>query len=184
MVTDFATQFAVLYRQEVEAMMQALQSEFREELKAQGHVDTGKLSDSITYSIELVSTAIIATMYMEDYGVPVDTGVSAANIPYRGRTGAATSKYIQGLIGYFQRKGLAEIEAKRAAFATANKHKQEGMPTRNSFVYSQNGRRTNFVDATISNNIDRLFETIEKGLGDGYEVQFNDFIKRVSTEIK
>lgn len=184
MSVDFATQFAVLYRQEVEAMMQVLQTAFREELKAQGHVNTGKLSDSITYNIELVSTAIIATMYMEEYGVPVDTGVSAANIPYRGRSGAATSKYIQGLISYFQSKGLAETEAKRAAFATANKHKQEGMPTRNSFSYSSNGRRTTFAEATINNNIDRLFETIEKGLSDGYEVQFNDFIRKISIEIK
>lgn len=182
-MTDFATQFAVLYRQEVESLMKALQSEFREELKAQGHIDTGKLSDSITYNIELVSTAIIATMYMEDYGIPVDTGVPAANIPYTRGSGAASSQYIQKLIGWWQRKGLGDKEAKRAAFATANKHKQEGMPTRASFAFSNNGRRTTFVEATIDNNLDRLFETLDRGLSEGYGIQFNDFINRISTEI-
>ena len=181
---DFATQFAVLYRQEVESLMKALQSEFREELKAQGHSDTGKLSESITYNIELVSTAIIATMFMEDYGVPVDTGVAAANIPYTRGSGSASSQYIQKLIAWWQRKGLGDKESKRAAFATANKHKQEGMPTRASFAFSNNGRRTTFVEATIDNNLDRLFETLDRGLAEGYGIQFNDFINRISTEIK
>jgi len=132
----------------------------REELKAQGHSNTGKLEKSIAYDIELKAEKIIVSLFMNTYGIFVDTGVKSSRIPYSGRTGlGGRSKYIDGLISYFRTKGLNERDAKGAAFATANKHKQEGMPTRNSYRYSSNGRRTGFVNEAWT-SIQSEFEQI------------------------
>jgi hypothetical protein len=48
----------------------------REELKAQGHSNNGKLEKSIAYDIELKAEKIIVSMFMNTYGVFMDTGVS------------------------------------------------------------------------------------------------------------
>lgn len=183
-MTSYAEQFAVLFRKEVAKAMDHLQAAFRDELKQQGHYNTGKLSDSIEYQIELVATSIIATMFIEDYGFPIDTGVGAANIPYQRGSGAKSSKYIDGLVSYFKSKGLGEIEGKRAAFATANKHKKEGMPTRSSFAYSNNGRRTGFNQATIAEHSETIFDLMGERVGDGIGLIFRDFINKVAYEVK
>lgn len=181
-MTSYAEQFAVLFRAEVAKAMDHLREAFRDELKAQGHYNIGKLSDSIHYEIELISTSIIATMFIEEYGFPVDTGVAAANIPYNRGSGAQSSKYIDGLVAYFKSKGLGEVEGRRAAFATANKHKQEGMPTRGSFAYSNNGRRTGFNQATIAENSEKILGLMGDNIGESIGFIFRDFINKMAYE--
>lgn len=146
----------------------------REELKAQGHSNTGKLEKSIAYDIELKAEKIIVSLFMNTYGIFVDTGVKSSRIPYSGRTGlGGRSKYIDGLISYFRSKGLNERDAKGAAFATANIHKKEGMPTRNSYRYSSNGRRTGFVNEAWT-SIQSEFE----------QIVTDHFYSRLSLEIE
>ena len=149
----------------LEAAMKKLQTNMRSELKAQGHYNTGKLHDSIEYTIEIKGDKVTATMESEDYGLSMEFGVKAANIPYSRGSGAPRSKYIEGLISFFESKGLGESEAKGAAFATANKHKQEGLPTRASFAFSTNGRRTGFASTTLEKDIEEVARTIEEVTG-------------------
>jgi len=149
----------------LEAGMKKLQTNMRGELKAQGHYNTGKLHDSIVYKIETIGDKVTATMESEDYGLVMEFGVTASNIPYTRGSGAPRSKYIQGLISFFESKGLGESEAKGAAFATANKHKQEGLPTRASFAFSTNGRRTGFASTTLEKDIDEVARMIEEVTG-------------------
>lgn len=117
----------------------------------QGHKLTGGLINSIEYQVRAQVTAASIDFYMYDYGVILDKGVSAANIPYQRGSGAGSSKYIDGLKQYARlRMGAAtEKEAERIAFAIANKHKQQGMPTKASFVYSSTGKRTGAIDAAL-----------------------------------
>ena len=117
----------------------------------QGHKLTGGLINSIEYQVRAQVTAASIDFYMYDYGVILDKGVSAANIPYQRGRGAGSSKYIDGLKQYARlRMGAAtEKEAERIAFAIANKHKSEGMPTKASFVYSSTGKRTGAIDAAL-----------------------------------
>ena len=117
----------------------------------QGHKLTGGLINSIEYQVRAQVTAASIDFYMYDYGVILDKGVSAANIPYQRGSGAGSSKYIDGLKQYARlRMGAAtEKEAERIAFAIANKHKSEGMPTKASFVYSSTGKRTGAIDAAL-----------------------------------
>ena len=82
------------------------------ELKQQGHNLTNSLENSIGY--ELVSTldAINYIFSYNEYGKYVNRGVKAKNIPYGGRTGrGGTSLYIQALIEYGKKRGIAEKDS-------------------------------------------------------------------------
>jgi len=158
--------------------MAEYQKAFRESLEAQGHVLTGKLRDSINYEIEQTANAITATMFIEDYGLAVEFGVPAANIPYGGNTGkGGTSKYIQGLIRFFELRGLSDREAKGAAFATANKHRKEGMPTRASSAFSQTGKRTEFIKEAIDKEGPRINAELERKFGVIIQMEFSEIFE-------
>lgn len=143
-------------------VMELLQRELRSELEAQGHKLTGRLSDSIVFDISSDEKEIKGTMYAEQYAGALEFGVKAEKIPYSGRSGkGGTSLYIQGLINFFELRGLSGREAIGAAFATAAVHKREGMPTRSSSKYSSNGARTGFIRTTIERNMDKIKTIIE-----------------------
>ena len=92
-----------------------------------------------------------------DYFKFVDQGVKPSRIPYRsGRGRGGKSKYIQALIAFWRKKGAADPKA--AAFATAAKHKKEGMPTRNSFKFSRTGKRTEFINEMLKKHEDNIFD--------------------------
>lgn len=146
-------------------IMLELQTALREELAAQGHVLTGNLSDSIQFEITANGREAIGQMYFEDYGVFVNVGVVAQNIPFggggTGRKGG-TSKYIQGLIEFWEGRGLSGREAVGAAFATAHVHKREGMPSRASYVHTSTGERTGFVRSAIADNLTKIASALEQ----------------------
>ena len=136
----------------IEIISDLIKQDISTKLKEQGHNNTGSLLNSISYKITQTADSIITDFYMNNYGNIVDFGVRANRIPYRRGSGAKKSKYIDGLINYFQSKGLSDEESKRAAFATATIHKREGMPTKASSRFSKNGERTGFVTKVIDNN--------------------------------
>ena len=121
------------------------------EYAAQGHKLTGALIDSIEYQVRKTATGAAVEGIMLDYGIPVNTGVTAEVVrrklydPTR-RTGAKTSKYIAGLQLFAQlRFRVGKKEALSIAFAIARKHKKQGMPTRGSRQFSKTGRRTDAI---------------------------------------
>jgi hypothetical protein len=155
-----------------EAVMSLLQKELRDELKAQGHRLTGTLEQSIVYEVEKTPVGIVGTMYSEDYGLTVNFGVPASRIPYTsGGKRGGTSLYIQGLIEFWEKRGLADREAVGAAFATAAVHAREGMPTRASYRYSSTGDRTGFITAVVNRNMSRIEELIDEKFGAKLELR-------------
>ena len=114
----------------------------------QGHDLTGafreRMQSEIVQSYESTKINIYDTTE-RGYGIILNRGVRPENIKY-----PFARARIAGLTRYFKlRKGLDDKEALSAAFATAAKHKKEGMPTKDSEVFSQTGKRTQFVeDAT------------------------------------
>jgi len=125
------------------------------ELKGQGHTLTGSLNNSFRFTITTLGDAIEASVYVADYAMILDKGVKKSRIPYGGRrkkSGAKTSKFIEALVGYWQKRGLSQAMAKRAAFATARKQKREGMPTRNSYSYSNNNRRKDWTKQALKSS--------------------------------
>lgn len=144
----------------IHAAMTDLQKRLIAELRAQGHRLTGALEDSISFDVQTDGNSITAVMTALDYGLVMEFGIPANRIPYGGKGTGGTSKYIQGLIRFFSLRGLGSREALSAAFATAKKHKREGLPTRGSFAFSSNGRRTGFTQNTLEQYLPLLTDTI------------------------
>ena len=88
----------------------------------QGHNNTGSLLNSISYKITQTADSIITDFYMNNYGNIVDFGVRANRIPYRRGSGAKKSKYIDGLINYFQSKGLSDARTTFKRCSTCGRH--------------------------------------------------------------
>ena len=145
-----------------------LVDEIRDQIAVQGHNMTGSLSKSVEHKTKITSDGVIIQFLLNEYGVPVNTGVAAPRIPYGGNTGAKVSKYIQGLIRFAKiRFRVTEKQAKGIAFAIANKQKKEGMPTRGSFRYSKNGKRTNYIEDAVllkTKQIEALIGDLENEL--------------------
>lgn len=154
-------------------VMKALQTDLREEITRQGHVLTGRMRDSVDYTVEVEGSQLIGRMFIEDYGAILEVGVTASRIPYGGRTGVGgKSLYIEGLINFWRLRGLSGREAISAAFATATVQKREGMPTRASYQHSQTGERTGFTRTVIERNLDTIAQTIEDRFGAVLELRF------------
>jgi len=169
-------------------VMSLLKLELKDRLVVQGHGrrSTSKLISSIDFDIKVAATILVGSMYMEDYYVFVDKGVKASRIPYKrgGPQRGGTSKYIQGLIRYFRlKRGLNPTEAKRAAFATANKHKQEGMPTRASFKYSRDGTRLGFLTDTLKKYDQDAVRILERRVGDSAELTLTTILNEIQKEL-
>jgi len=139
----------------------------KSELKAQGHRLTGNLERSLQYEVEKKLNTITGKIYIAEYGVILDKGVKPSRIPYSKGSGAKTSEYIAGLTRFFELRGLDFKEAKGAAFATAYKQKiaREGMPTRNSYTFSSNGRRLDWSrQVTNQGNINDALKLLNLAL--------------------
>jgi len=167
------------------------------ELAAQGHRLTGALIDSVTYQVKQTSNGALVEGLLLDYGIPVNTGVPAANIPFgnggRGRTsrsgsrsgGGNASKYIAGLTLFAKLKfRVPQKEAQRIAFAIANKHKKEGMPTQASKRFSKTGKRTGAIQDGLEAVEDKIQEVINEVLTAYINILFVDVFKSNLPNVK
>lgn len=147
-----------------------LEGDLRAELKEQGHFLTGVLEQSIASVTEEGGGSIAVEVYAEGYINPVNDGVPPENIPFDSSktTGAKSSKYIDGLKNFAMlRFGITdEKEALGAAFAIAKKHEKEGMPTKGSYTFSGNGKRTKAIDRTLNENENQYDHEIQEGLSE------------------
>lgn len=127
-------------------LAELLVSGLRQSFADQGHNLTGKGAASINAVITKEGDDVRIKVFALSYVAITDQGVHANRIPYGGaKSGAKTSKYIQGLTEYAKiRFNANSDEALRIAFAIAAKHKREGMPTLSSRRFSK-GNRTGFV---------------------------------------
>lgn len=167
-------------------VMSMLKLELTSKLEAQGRKNSN-LAKNMDFEIEASANVLIASMYMDNYYIFLEKGVSAARIPYtrrnRGQGRGGTSKYIQGLISFFRRKGLPTKEATSASFATANKHKSEGMPTRKSFRFSRDGTRLGFVESTLMKFEDDVVNILERRFGDAYEIALTNTLLEIADNL-
>ncbi len=171
---------------DLEYVMSLLKLELGSKLIAQGRATSqtsSELIKSIEPRIKSLAFLLVGEMYMNDYWIYVEKGVKGSKVPYGGRkTGKKVSKYIQALIGWFRlRRGLGQKQAKRAAFATANVHKKEGIPSRNSFRFSKDGTRLGFVDSTLKKYEQKIQDLMEERTGDSVEKAFFSILTDVQS---
>lgn len=159
-----------------------LRNAIRKEFIAQGHSLTGGWERSQTEIIKFFQGGYGVEGFAAGYGDIVASGVSSSRIPYDPsvRSGRKTSKYIQGLQSYFMlRKGLSERAALSAAFATAHKHKREGMPTLGSYKYSKTGQRLMFIQRAEQ----RIRKELDLKMSLGMDTLFNDQFFKQKSEV-
>lgn len=136
-----------------------LVSRVKNELKEQGHVATGDLLDSIEYEVKVTKNGYVINILAEDPKATfIDEGVSKDKIKI-GRD------YIQGLTDWLEivKPSLSIKERTKVAFAIAITSKDEGIPTRNAFRYSNNGRRTGFI-SRFEDEFEGNLDAISKAL--------------------
>lgn len=165
----------------LEDTLNAFIAEIKKQYTMQGHTLTGNLVNSLRWEIETKDTKLTGKVYIADYGLYVNNGVSAVNIPF-GKGGGGKSKYIQGLIRFFLLRGLGDKEAKGAAFATARKHKKEGMPTKASSRFSKNGKRVGALDDAIKLKQEATFEALSKQVALATRLSITNEFKKIKTK--
>ena len=133
----------------------------REELAAQGHPLTGRLSQSFTFSFSETADVFSGAIVSEDYAVYIDAGVPANRVRYP----------IRVMIRYFLLRGLPGKEATRAAYATRAVQQREGIPTRGSYAFSKNGRRTGFIKQGVTAALSEVSDIFENTIGHSVEAE-------------
>ena len=150
------------------------------EWSAQGHFESGKVVEEIDYLIEREFGRVSVVGMMYPFGIYIDRGVDAGNIPFSPGSGKKKSKYIDGLINFVQRRmAIADLkEAKSVAFAIAHTQKKEGMPTRGSFSFSSTGKRTEWVSEAIRNSSAKLGAYIRQFYREYMTAEFESVITK------
>lgn len=155
-----------------------------DEFTAQGHKNTGAFINSIVYAVEATGDILSLSLYFDKYGVYLDKGVRPERVPFGSSSGAKSSKYIQALTLWVRQRGFvtSQKQALSMAFAIAKKHKKEGMPTKNSYTYSINGRRTDFFTYTIDSIQSEIDRRIYELAGDYLFAIAEDSINQIQIQ--
>lgn len=103
-------------------------------LSRKGHNLTGDLIKSLEFKVRTYADGLTLEFFSNEYGHYLNAGIPPSRIPYtpgrrRGQgSSGSTSKFIQGLIRYAQRRfGLRGREAISAAFGMATNMKRRGL---------------------------------------------------------
>lgn len=136
----------------------------QEELDNQNHNATGTLSNGIKARTAVFPDGAKGTVSTYLYGGAVNFGVPASKFKFGGK------KHINTLIKWIGDKGIAPKggNAKKFAWAIVKKHAKDGIPTRESYKFSRNGKRLGFMtdaltvaEQVIENTVpDNVFVTI------------------------
>jgi hypothetical protein len=181
-----ATKVFKIIEENIEEALQFLIKAAKQELKDQGHSLTGNLEKSFEVKLsKALQGGLTGEIVQEQYAEALDKGIKARRVPFRrGRrgSGGGSSRYIQALIRFFQLRGINARDAKRFAFATANKAKKTGHPTKPYYQgrsYSSNGRRTGWVKNSYTNANVRQMEKIIN-LGQAVNEIVNEVIRDIT----
>jgi hypothetical protein len=150
------------------------------EWRLQGHELTGSAVKQMETMVRMEINTLIIEGFVPDYMAINNQGVPSNKIPYYPGSGRKTSKYIDGLIDYVQRRmGKSEKESKGIAFAIASKHKKEGMPTKTSARFSKTGKRTGFIEQALDKNSPKFIELIENAITFSVEATIESYYKSI-----
>lgn len=136
-----------------------------DELRAQGHYNTGALEESIEGKISTKKGAHVLEGSAAYYAMILHHGFGPEK---------ASWKQFPFLVEYFRTKGFAEKEAKGIAAATIRTWMREGMPSSGSYAYSSNGRRLEVI-AIVKKAINgKVNFEVKKGLDQIINQKFHE----------
>ncbi len=141
----------------------------QKELLGQGHKATGNLINSFEQRVIELPNSIVIEILMDEYGIYVNEG----------RKTGGKKVPISVLVEWIERKAIASGDkaVKSMAFAIQNTIHKEGIPTKGSFKFSNNGRRKGFIDFVIDNELDGVYNELEQQVFDGYDDAIATIVK-------
>jgi len=141
----------------------------QKELLGQGHKATGDLINSFEQRVIELPNSIVIEILMDEYGIYVNDG----------RKTGGKKVPINVLVEWIERKAIAsgDKEVKSMAFAIQNTIHKEGIPTKGSFKFSNNGRRKGFIDFVIDNELDGVYNELEQQVFKGYDDAIATIVK-------
>ena len=141
----------------------------QKELLGQGHKATGNLINSFEQRVIELPNSIVIEILMNEYGIYVNEG----------RKTGGKKVPISVLVEWIERKAIAsgDKDVKSMAFAIQNTIHKEGIPTKGSFKFSNNGRRKGFIDFVIDNELDGVYNELEQQVFDGYDDAIATIVK-------
>jgi len=141
----------------------------QKELLGQGHKATGNLINSFEQRVIELPNSIVIEILMDEYGIYVNEG----------RKTGGKKVPISVLVEWIERKAIAsgDKDVKSMAFAIQNTIHKEGIPTKGSFKFSNNGRRKGFIDFVIDNELDGVYNELEQQVFDGYDDAIATIVK-------
>jgi hypothetical protein len=139
----------------------------QKELIQQGHEASGNLVNSFEQRVIEVPNSIVIEILMDEYGIYVNEG----------RKTGGKKVPINVLVDWIERKAIVngDKEVKSLAFAIQQTIHKEGIPTKGSFKFSNNGRRKGFIDFVINNELDEVY--VFEGYDDAIATMVKDFNK-------
>lgn len=150
-----------------------------QELADQGHKLTGALIASLEYQVRTTATGMVVDFLANEYGEKLNTGIPASQIPKYPSAGYL--KLVLELTRYVERRmGLRGGLAKKVAGRIVRAWGREGMPTRASYRFSKNGRRTGWVDVILKQESDEIERQVRDFVGRQLEIVFSNFIKQAA----
>lgn len=164
-----------------------------DELQKQGHVDTGKLLNSLSAQIEIAQGEILeVTGEYEPYGKFLNDGVPGSRIRPsrrrgRGRGGNKQKSPRQLAIeGWLLRKvmpGASDKELSGRYHAIVATWRKKGFPSPGGRKFAANGRNTRFSDLAIMENEKQIDLQTELVNYDAICLALLDEIERVNKEL-
>lgn len=151
----------------IEKIAELTQSNLIEASVEQGHKLTGSLQSRIDYRITTTNDGYSIIITAPKYALYVNFGVSAGKVRYP----------IRVMVEYWRKRGLPEKEATRAAWATREKHKKEGMPTRASARFSKTGKRTGFISEAVKKSMNQAIDILGGGAADYVRVEIREIFR-------
>ena len=141
----------------------------QKELLGQGHKATGNLINSFEQRVIELPNSIVIEILMDEYGIYVNEG----------RKTGGKKVPINVLVEWIERKAIAsgDKDVKSMAFAIQNTIHKEGIPTKGSFKFSNNGRRKGFIDFVIDNELDDVYNELEQQVFKGYDDAIATIVK-------
>ena len=141
----------------------------QKELIEQGHQASGNLVNSFEQRVIEVPNSIVIEILMDEYGIYVNEG----------RKTGGKKVPINVLVDWIERKAIVngDKEVKSLAFAIQQTIHKEGIPTKGSFKFSNNGRRKGFIDFVINNELDEVYNELEQQVFEGYDDAIATMVK-------
>lgn len=151
----------------LEALARFIKEELGKGLAAKGHINTGKLLDSIEVDILDELGAVVLEGKFEDYGIFQDTGTRAGSL----RNIDALTVWVR------QRLNAPPEKARGIAFAIAKTHAKVGM-------HSKDGRPNPAAAGWMTETLDRISDDILKRLDEIFDIDINIFVDNVARQFE